>query len=80
MKLFHKENGKKVVYVQMQDMMYLFNEINISIPATIFQKVFADVTVVTNRNRFNFVKFDEKHEVKFFKEQDFIIIINYTKT
>lgn len=44
------------------------------IPASIYTKVFsASVTIVNDSNRFNFVKFTEKHEVIFFKELDFII-------
>ena len=38
MKVFHTENGKEIVYVQMQDIMYLSNETDIPIPATIFTK------------------------------------------
>lgn len=73
MKLFHTENGKEVVYVQMQDIMYLHHETDIPIPATIFMKVFTGVTIVTDANRFNFVRFEEEHEVKFFRELEFII-------
>ena len=73
MKIFHTEKGKEVVYVQMQDIIYISNEIDISIPASIFTKVFTGVTIVDDSNRFDFVKFDKKHEVKFFKDLDFIL-------
>lgn len=74
MKLFHTtKNGKEVVYVQMQDIMYLSNETDMPIPATIFTKVFTGVVIVNDSNRFDFVRFDKEHEVKFFKEIDFII-------
>ena len=73
MKLFHTEKGKESVYVQMQDIMYLSNETDIPIPATIFEKVFTGVTVVNDNNRFEFIKFDKEHEIKFFKELEFII-------
>lgn len=73
MKLFHTENGKEVVYVQMQDIMYLTHETDMSIPASIFTKVFTDITIVTDANRFEFVKFDEEFEVNFFRELNFII-------
>ena len=73
MKVFHTENGKEAVYVQMQDIMYLSNETDMPIPASIFTKVFTGVTIVTDANRFEFVKFDEEHEVKFFRELEFII-------
>lgn len=73
MKLFHTENGKKVVYVQMQDIMYL-NYTDISIPISINRKVFKPgVSVIKDSNRFNFVRFDEETEVKFFEELQFII-------
>ena len=73
MKLFHTENGKEAVYVQMQDIMYLSNETDMPIPATIFEKVFSGVTIVTDANRFDFVKFEEEHEIEFFRELDFVI-------
>ena len=73
MKLFHEENGREVVYVQMQDLAYL-NEKDISIPASIYMKVFSNpITIINNQNRFDFVKFEEKEEVQFFKELEFII-------
>ena len=57
----------------MQDIMYLSNETDIPIPATNFEKVFTGITVVDDNNRFEFVKFNKDHEVKFFKELGFII-------
>ena len=57
MKLFHTENGKETVYVQMQDIMQL-NQSDIAIPASIYTKVFTGVTIVDDSNRFEFVKFD----------------------
>ena len=72
MKLLHTENGKETVYVQMQDIMQL-TQSDMPIPATIYTKVFTDVTIVDDSNRFDFVRFDEKDEVKFFKKLDFII-------
>jgi len=71
-KLFHTENGKEVVYVQMQDLMHL-NSIDIPIPASIYVKVFTRTIIVDDSNRFEFVKFDEEHEIKFFRELDFVI-------
>lgn len=79
MKLFHTENGKEVVYVQMQDIMYLSNETDMPIPATIFQKVFTGVTIVTDANRFDFIRFEEEHEVKFFRDLEFIIDYEHYK-
>lgn len=72
MKLFHTENGREVVYVQMEDIAHL-NNTDLPIPASIFTKVFKGVTIVNDSNRFNFVRFDEEHEVKFFKELEFVI-------
>ena len=74
MKVFHTENGKEAVYVQMQDIMYLSNETDTPIPATIFTKVFTGVTIVNDSNRFEFVRFDEEHEVKFFRDLVSILI------
>ena len=73
MKLFHTEKGQEVVYVQMQDIMYLEHETEIPIPPSIVKKVFNGVCIVTDENRFDFVKFEEDNDVKFFKQQEFII-------
>ena len=72
MKLFHTENGKEVVYVQMQDIMHL-NQSDLPIPASIYTKVFTGVTIVNDSNRFDFVRFDEEHEVSFFRDLEFVI-------
>ena len=74
MKLFHKENGQETVYVQMQDILYLVHESNVSVPASIFEKVFSVGAVfVTDANRFDFIRFEEEHEVDFFKKLEFVI-------
>lgn len=78
MKIFHTENGKEVVYVQMNDIMHL-NHTDMLIPASIYTKVFTGITIVDDSNRFDFVKFDEEHEVKFFKDLDFVIDYNQYK-
>ena len=72
MKLFHQERGKEVVYVQMQDIMHL-NSTDIPIPASIYTQVFNEAIVVCDNNRFNFERFDKEHEVKFFRDLDFIL-------
>ena len=72
MKLFHTENGKESVYVQMQDIMHL-NSTDMPIPASIYTKVFTGIVIVNDSNRFDFVRFDEEHEVKFFRELNFVI-------
>lgn len=72
MKLFHTENGKEVVYVQRHDLVQL--ELSeMLIPASIYTKVFTGRTIVDDSNRFDFVRFDEEHEVKFFRELEFVI-------
>lgn len=73
MKLFHNENGRNVVYVQLQDIFFIFHETYITIPESIITKVFSNVTIVDDSNRFDFVRFDEDSEVAFFKKLDFII-------
>jgi hypothetical protein len=56
MKLFHTENGKETVYVQMEDMMRL-NQSSIPIPVSIFEKVFTPgIIYVNSSNRFNSVQ------------------------
>lgn len=72
MKLFHTENGKETVYVQMQDIMQL-NQSDMPIPESIYTKVFTGITIVNDSNRSDFVSFDEAHEVKFFRELEFVI-------
>lgn len=73
MKLFHTENGKEVVYVQMHDIMEL-NQRDLLVPASIYTKVYKDsVIIVDNSNRFEFVRFDEAYEVEFFKKLEFIL-------
>lgn len=73
MKVFHTENGKEVLYVQMQDIVYLLCQTDTPIPATILTKVFTGPTIVNDSNRFEFVRFDDEQEVKFFKDLEFII-------
>lgn len=68
MKIFHKENNRDVVYVQMQYIMFIENELDdIAIPASIHIKICPKgVTMVDDSNRFDFVKFDKEPEVDFF--------------
>ena len=68
MKIFHTENGKEVVYVQIQDIVEL-NQSDMPIPASIYLNAFNGIVFVDDSNRFDFVE----HEVKFFKELDFIV-------
>lgn len=72
MKIFHTENGKEVVYVQIQDIVEL-NQSDMTIPASIYLNAFNGIEFVYDSNRFNFVRLDEEQEVKFFRELDFVI-------
>jgi len=78
MKIFHKENNRDVVYVQMQDLMFIVHDLDdITIPASIYMKICPKgVTMVDDSNRFDFVKFDKEPEVAFFKTLNFIIDYN----
>ena len=78
MKIFHTENGKESVYVQMQDIMHLYHS-DIPIPASIFTKIFNGIVIVDNSNRFDFVRFDEEYEVEFFRKLDFVLDYDYYK-
>lgn len=42
-------------------------------------KVFKGIVIVDDSNRFDFVRFDDEEEVKFFKEVDFILDYNKYK-
>lgn len=76
MKKFHVENGKEIVCVQRQDIMYLVNETNISVPEVIAQKIITDVNAVDISKRLEFIKFEEKEAIEFFKKIEFIIDFN----
>ena len=61
------------IYVQKNDMAYL-NKTNITIPASIFMKVFGKgIVIINDLNRYEFVKFEDKKEIDFFKQLDWII-------
>jgi len=61
------------VYVQRNDIGFL-NQTDLEIPVSIYLKVFGNgIVVIDARNRFEFVRFDEESEIKFFKEQNWII-------
>lgn len=49
------------------------NQSDMPIPESIYTKVFTGITIVNDSNRFDFVSFDEAHEVKFFRELEFVI-------
>ena len=72
MKIFNKENEKEKVYVQLNDIMEL-TQTNMPIPASIIDKVFGGkFLIVDDSNRDNFVEFDKKEEIDFFKSIEWI--------
>ena len=61
------------VYVQKNDIIYL-NQCDLEIPASIFLKIFGNgIVIIDDRNRYEFVKFEEAHEIKFLKDQSWMI-------
>lgn len=79
MKLFHSENGKKVVYVQMKDLLYLAQEIDLKIPAAVYTEVFEGLKIQNNTYLMNFIRFEKEEEIQFFEKLDFIIDYNEYK-
>ena len=73
MKIFNKENEQEKVYVQLNDIMELIDT-DMSIPASIVDAVFGTkMLIVDDSNREDFVEFDKKEEVEFFKSIDWIV-------
>lgn len=63
----------EAVYVQKNDIAFL-NQTNLAIPASIFLKVFGNgVTIINDKNRFEFIKFEEESEIEFFRSLDWIV-------
>ena len=72
MKIFNKENEQEKVYVQLNDIMEL-TQTNMPIPASIIDKVFGGkFLIVDDSNRDDFVEFDKKEEIDFFKSIEWI--------
>ncbi len=72
MKIFNRENDKEVVYVQMNDLAYLMHS-DEAVPAVIVNEVFGKgVVIIDDRNRNDFVRFDNPTAVSYFKEADWI--------
>ena len=72
MKIFNKENDQEVVYVQKGDMMYVMHSCE-SIPAAFMEDFFSDIVIINGDNRNEFIRFTDPDEIKFFKEQDWIV-------
>lgn len=72
MKIFNKENNKERVYVQLSDIMELIQSNN-PIPASIIDKVFGGkFLIVDDSNKDDFVEFDKKEEIDYFKSIEWI--------
>ena len=72
MKILSIENNIEKIYVQIEDLMKLYNSDSV-IPASIFDKVFSEPIVVDDRNRYEFVEFSDKEDVEFLKSIEWII-------
>ena len=79
MKIFHIENGKEVVYVQIQDIIFLSNETDIALPTSISEWIISNEERIKNEKWFSFVKFDNEEEVSFFRKNDVIVDFNHYK-
>ena len=73
MKIFNYENGKRVVYVQMNEFGRLMHAEEVSIPSSVFENIYSNILIIDDRNRYTFKRFDDENAVKFFEEQDWII-------
>ncbi len=67
-------------YVQKNDLAYYLTNVDYDVPASIFMKAFGNgIVIVDDRNRYDFVKFEEENEIEFFKQIDWIIDYNEVK-
>ncbi len=71
MKIVNVEDGKKKVYVQLNDIMMMM-QLDSLIPAEVMEKVFSDIFIVTDENRFEFKEFGEESTIEFFEACDWI--------
>ena len=68
MKIFRND----AVYVQKNDIAYL-NNTDLSIPASIFMKVFGSgIVIIDDSNRYDFIDFTEPKDIEFFSSLDWI--------
>ena len=69
-------SGDKV-YVQKNDLAYFMRGAEgISVPASIIDKVFGQIFIVTDENRYEFVEFSSLEEIEFFKKCDWMVDYN----
>jgi len=64
-------------YVQKNDLIRIM-EFTLEMPASVMMKIYGDgekiqITIVDDRNRYDFVKFDQQHEMEFFEKLDWIV-------
>ena len=66
-------------FVQFNDLGFL-QSTDLAIPASIFLKVFGnEITIIDDRNRYNFVRFTEAEDIEYFKQLDWMVDYNETK-
>jgi hypothetical protein len=71
MKIVNVEDGKKKVYVQLNDIMMMM-QFGSPIPAEVMEKHFMNMFIVTDENRFEFSEFTDPHTVEFFEQCEWI--------
>ena len=67
------------VYVQKKDIAFLPHSMNLPIPESILLKANGNGIVITEDNKYEFFKFQEKEEIEYFKNLDWIIDYNEIK-
>lgn len=76
MKIFRNE----AVYVQKNDVAY-FNKFDEPILASVYVKLFSEpVNIINDRNRYEFIKYEEAEEIEFFKKQEWILDYDTVKS
>ena len=71
MKIVNIEDGKKKVYVQLNDIMMMM-QFGSPIPSEVMEKHFMNMFIVTDENRFEFSEFTDPHTVEFFEQCEWI--------
>ena len=62
------------VYVQLNDLAHMMKFLNgRSVPVSVFDKVFGEVFVCTDSNRYDFVEFNTQEEIEFFKDLEYSV-------
>lgn len=67
------------IFVQKNDIAYL-NSTDLDIPASIILEVYGKgLTIIDDSNRYEFIKYEQPHEIEFLKNLDFIVDYNEFK-